>query len=127
MVATEGCRMLGHYKVLNEGTTSHELEAFVHRYESIEHNTVDFPNTLVITPTLGSTNRPHRLDVLVKAAVRRQPVVPSLLKLSARFVAAHREPALLRGVLPTELQLLVHDSWSAAQAPAGTSSWPSLL
>lgn len=77
---------------------------------------------------MSSTNQPHRLDVLVKAAVRRQPVVPSLLKLSARRVAAHQEPARLRGVLPTELQVLVHNSWSAAQAPAGaSSSWPSLL
>lgn len=36
MVATEGCKVLGHYGVLNDETGSHEIDAYVHRYGRIE-------------------------------------------------------------------------------------------
>jgi hypothetical protein len=36
MVATEGCKVLGHYSVLNDKPASREIDAYAHRYGSIE-------------------------------------------------------------------------------------------
>lgn len=87
MVATEGCKVLGHYSVLNDEPASREIDAYA-----------------------------HRADLLVKTTVRRRPPVASLLALAAKCVAAHWEPALLQGALPAELHALVQDTSSAAQA-----------
>ncbi|ELR13153.1 HEAT repeat domain containing protein [Acanthamoeba castellanii str. Neff] len=55
MVATEGCKVLGHYSVLNDEPASREIDAYA-----------------------------HRADLLVKTTVRRRPPVASLLALAAK-------------------------------------------